>query len=157
MDIIKLNETYRPAVDKYIKDEWGGPKLVSLGNMYDSSTLPGFIVVEEEKILGVILYKIDGDECEVAVLYSLAQGRGIGTNLLNEAVKKAKGCGCKRLWLVTTNDNTQAIRFYQKYGFSLKAVHIGSFEVVRQLKKGEPETGIDGIPIEHEFEFELML
>lgn len=55
------------------------------------------------------------------------------------------------------NDNTHAIRFCQKYGFPLKAVHIGAIEEVRRLKSGVPKLGNDGIPIEHEFEFEILL
>ena len=60
--------------------------------------------------------------------------------------------------LITTNDNTSALRFYQKYGFSLKAVHIGAADEARRLlKPALPRTGEDRIPIHHEFEFEILL
>lgn len=40
----------------------------------------------------------------------------------------------------------------------LKAVHIGAVDEARSLLKPEiPATGEDGIPIRHEFEFELLL
>jgi len=104
-----------------------------------------------------VLYRLNNDECEVSVLFSLIQGIGVGTKLLDEVVDIAKRENVRRVWLFTTNDNTQAIRFYQKYGFPLKAVHIGAFEVTRKLKNELPALGNDNIPIEHEFEFEMLL
>lgn len=157
MDIISLENTDRKEVDRYIKDEWGGPTIVTLGNVYNSDCLPGFAALENGQIIGAILYRISGNECEISILYSLSENRGIGTSLINQVVKTAKACGCYRVWLVTTNDNTLAIRYYQKYGFDLKAVHINSFDIIRQYKKRLPEKGIDGIPLKHEFEFELLL
>jgi uncharacterized protein len=156
-EIVGLTSGNRDSVDQHIRDEWAGPAIVTLGHLYDSSKLPGFFAVRDSKVLGAVLYRLCGDECEVAVLYSLHEGQGIGTALMNRAVKEAKERGCRRVWLVTTNDNTRAIRFYQKYGFAIKAVHIGAFDITRTLKTGLPERGIDGIPIKHEFEFELLL
>ena len=157
MNIVSLKVANRAEVDRFIKDEWGGPMIVTHGNLYDSSVLPGYAALENEKVMGAALYRIIGDECEIAALYSLAQNRGVGTALINKVIEAARKQGCRRLWLVTTNDNTHAIRFYQRFGFHLKVVHIGSLEVTRQLKEGVPAKGIDGIPLEHEFEFELIL
>lgn len=157
MNIVSLTDQNRKEVDAYIREEWGGPMMVSLGNLYDTSALPGFVAMEEGEAMGAILYRIEDRSCEIAALYSLCENRGIGTALINQVVEAARQKHCQRVWLVTTNDNTHAIRFYQRFGFALKAVHIGSLEVVRRLKKGVPEKGIDGIPLEHEFEFELFL
>lgn len=157
MEIVSLESADRREVDRYIKEEWGGPRIVTLGNVYDSASLPGFAACENSHIIGAVLYRIAGGECEISILYSLSENHGIGTSLINQVVKTAKACGCHRIWLVTTNDNTHAIRYYQKYGFDLKAVHINSFDIIRQHKKGLPEKGIDGIPLKHEFEFELSL
>jgi hypothetical protein len=58
------------------------------------------------------------------------------------------------------NDNTHAIRFYQRRGFELKAVHINAFDITRKLKKMPLHgdiLGIDDIPIKHEFEFEIVV
>lgn len=157
MNIVSLSTANRAGVDRFIRDEWGGPMIVTLGNLFDSSVLPGYMTLENGQIIGAILYRLSGNECEVAALYALEQNHGVGTALLNIVIETAQGQNCRRVWLVTTNDNTHAIRFYQKYGFALKAVHIGSFAVIRQLKKGLPANGIDGSPLEHEFEFEILL
>lgn len=157
MNLICLDDKNRNSVDQYIRDEWGGPMIVTLGNIYDARTLPGYIAVENDHIVGAVLYRLAGRECEVAALYSLTENHGIGTALLKKVIVHAGECGCRRVWLVTTNDNTHAIRFYQKFGLSLKAVHINSFEIIRKLKPGLPDCGIDGIPLAHEFEFEYLM
>lgn len=157
MNIRKLASDYRDSVNAYVRYLWGGPLIVSLGHMYDSSRLPGFVAEAGGALLGAILYRMEEEECEVSALFSLVQGVGAGTKLLDAVVDAAKQKHARRVWLITTNDDTLAIRFYQKYGFSLKAVHIGAFEVTRKLKGELPDRGNDGIPIEHEFEFEIIL
>ena len=158
MNILSLDSAgYRGAVNAYIRYLWSGPMVVTLDNLYDTSGLPGFVAEDDGALLGAVLYRPHGDECEVSALFSLIQGVGAGTKLLNAVIDTARNSGLRRVWLVTTNDNTQAIRFYQKYGFKLKAVHIGAFEEVRRLKKPIPPLGDGDIPIEHEFEFEIFI
>lgn len=148
---------YREAVNAFIREEWGGPMIVTKGNLFDSSELPGFVYAEDGKLLGGILYHIDGENCEIAALFSLSEGRGVGGGLIRAVCGEAKKNGCRRVWLITTNDNTAAIRFYQRQGMTLRAVYINSMEMSRKLKPQIPLTGIDGIPILHEFEFEQFL
>ena len=158
MKIKSLETTeYRESVNSYICYLWGGPMVVTLGKLYDTSNLSGFVADGDGALLGAILYRIDKDECEISVLFSLVQNIGAGTKLLDAVIDTAKQSGVQRIWLITTNDDTQAIRFYQKYGFKLKTVHIGAIEVTRKLKNELPSLGNDNIPIEHEFEFEIFL
>ena len=157
MEIVRLSGEHRAKVDARIVDDWAGPMIVTLGNRYDSSALPGFVAVEGGEVLGAILYRIEGDACEIAVVFSLRENQGIGTSLIRKVIDTARESGCRRVWLVTTNDNVHALRFYQKFGFTLHAVHIGSMAITRQLKPGLPETGIDGIPLAHEMVFEMAL
>jgi len=72
-------------------------------------------------------------------------------------VDEARSRGCKRLWLITTNDNQKAVRFYRNRGFQLAAIHKNALDETRKLKPGLPETGIDGIPLKDEIELELLL
>lgn len=157
MNIIALNNENRIVVDQYIKEAWGGPMIVTLGNLYDSRKLSGYVIMDEDKVVGAVLYRFDNGECEIAVLYSLIENQGVGSALIKQVINTAVENGCKRVWLVTSNDNTHAIRFYQRFGFDLKQVHINSFDVIREFKPGLPERGIDNIPLAHEFEFELLL
>ena len=69
----------------------------------------------------------------------------------------AARAGCRRLWLITTNDNTPAINFYRHLGFSLVAIHEGAVNLSRRLKPEIPETGVGGVPIRDELEFEISM
>jgi GNAT superfamily N-acetyltransferase len=157
MEIFALDERYHEAVNGYARCLWGGPMCVALGVLYDTALLPGFVAVEEGALLGAALYREAAGEMEISALFSLVEGQGVGRKLLDAPPPKPAAGALKRLWLVTTNDNARAIRFYQRYGFRLRMVHIGAVNEARKLKPSIPETGIDGIPIEHEFEFEIAL
>ena len=87
----------------------------------------------------------------------MEEGRGIGTALVEKVICKAKSLGAKRLWLITTNDNIEALGFYQKRGFSLVGVHCNAIEYSRKLKPEIPKTGNHSIPIRDEIELEVLL
>jgi ribosomal protein S18 acetylase RimI-like enzyme len=108
-------------------------------------------------VAGLVTYHIAGNGCEIVTLDSLRPSLGIGTTLI-ESVKAAAGAaGCRRLWLITTNDNLHALGFYQKRGFRLAAVHPGAVNESRKLKPEIPLIGNDGIPIRDEIELEIVL
>jgi len=152
-----INEIYRAFVDKQIAESWAGPFMATRGVLHDTRRQAGFVARESGEILGYILYDSAGGDCEITVVESLRDGCGIGRALIDAVVKQAKRAGCGRVWLVTTNDNTHAIRFYQRIGFSLRAVHIDAIKKSRELKPQIPLRGSDGIEIAHEFEFELKV
>jgi hypothetical protein len=59
------------------------------------------------------------------------------------------------LWLVTTNDNLDALRFYQRRGFRITEVRLGAVDEARRtLKPGIPAIGASGIPIRDEIVLE---
>jgi ribosomal protein S18 acetylase RimI-like enzyme len=83
--------------------------------------------------------------------------RGIGTALIEAVKNAAREANCKRLWLITTNDNLNALRFYQKRGFVLVAIHRNALARSRQLKPEIPLVGAGGIPLRDEIELEMVL
>ncbi|MCL1843694.1 MAG: GNAT family N-acetyltransferase [Defluviitaleaceae bacterium] len=155
--IEKVTEKTRKFVDALIEKSWAGPFCISLGVLYDTREKDGFVAIDSNEVIGYVLYDIVGDSCEINVLESLQHGKGIGTALINTVKNVARKNDCNRLWLTTTNDNTHAIRFYQRHGFSLRAVHINAMEHSRKLKPQMPLIGFDDIPINHEFEFEMIM
>ena len=152
--IEEISNAYRAFVDTQITERWAGPYVVSKGIIHDTRTHLGFVAVEKDDVVGYVLYNIADKDCEITVLESLHNGCGIGSALINEVIQTAKESACQRIWLITTNDNIHAIRFYQKFGFELRSVYINTIEDARKLKSQIPLTGNDGIPIKHEFEFE---
>lgn len=157
MYLQEINNEYRDEVNRILAEEWNCPPSISRGKVIDTTILPGFLYIEDEVIKGVITYNIVNEECEVVTLNSFDENKGIGTALINAVRDNAIKNNCKRLWLITTNDDINAIRFYQKKGFELKAAHINAMEISRKLKPSIPLIGMDNIPIKHELEFEIGL
>jgi ribosomal protein S18 acetylase RimI-like enzyme len=131
--------------------------MVTRGVARDASSLPAFVAVQGGEIVGLATFHVEGDECEIVSLDSLREGRGIGSALVAAVRQDATRHGCRRLWLITTNDNLEAIRFYQRRGMRLVAVHPGAVDEARRLKPSIPLIGAHGIAIHDELEFELIL
>jgi len=144
-------------VARFLEEHWGSTKIVTRGRIHRADQLPGFIALQEDKPVGLLTYRIDSDECEIVTMNSLRDGMGIGSGLLNAVNHQAISAECRRLWLVTTNDNTAALRFYQNRGFELVAVYRNALEESRRLKPEIPSVGVDGIPLRDEIELELLL
>jgi GNAT superfamily N-acetyltransferase len=136
-----------------LTEAFGAPVVVSRGVLHDPLTLPGFIARVDGEPVGLVTYHVTGDECEIVSI----NGYGVGAALLAAAVDAIRRLGCRRAWLVTTNDNTRALRFYQRQGWDLVALHRDSVTAGRRLKPGIPALGLDGIPLRHELELELQL
>ena len=157
MSIVTINDHNRNMVADQVIRSWGSTIMVTKGKIHDIKELPGFLYMEGYDIKGIISYDICDNECEIVLLESFEENRGIGSTLLMLAIEAATGLGCSRIWLITTNDNTKAMRFYQKRWFDMKAIHHNSISKSRQLKPEIPLYGNDGIPILHEIEFEMIL
>ncbi|MGH6903060.1 MAG: GNAT family N-acetyltransferase [Geminicoccaceae bacterium] len=114
--------------------------------------MPGLVAQERGRRVGLLQYRLIADQLEVVVLIARRPRQGIGRRLLEAAEKVARGLACRRLWLITTNDNRPAIAFYQAVGWRQCAIHCGAITEARRLKPQIPRTGHAGIPIEDEFE-----
>ncbi len=86
--------------------------MVVHGVSYRPAELPGFCAMDGDTPVGVVTYNIEGPDCEIVSLDSLRRRRGIGRALLQAVETVAQERGSSRLWLVTTNDNLHALRFY---------------------------------------------
>jgi N-acetylglutamate synthase-like GNAT family acetyltransferase len=139
--------------------QWGGTDyVVSRARMIFPADLPGFCAASNgDTPLGLATFEIVDGECQLVTLHAVEQWMGIGTALVKAVDAAAREAGCRRLWLVTTNDNLDALRFYQRRGFELVAVHCDLRDTARRLKPSIPLTGNYGIPIRDELELERIL
>jgi ribosomal protein S18 acetylase RimI-like enzyme len=138
-------------------EAWQAVWVVSRGKMFDVPALPGFVALRGDERVGLLTYHIEGDQCEVVTLHSQVQDIGAGSALMAAAQVVARAAGCKRLWLITTNDNLHALRFYQRRGMHIAEVHVNALEESRRLKPEIPLVGMDGIPLRDEIELEIVL
>lgn len=157
MQIIPIEVAIRPMINKFIIEHWFSNVMVVRGNAVDMTNLDGFVVFEDDHIVGLITYKMENNECEIMSLDSLIENRGVGTALVNKVISIAKLAGCCRVRVMTTNDNIRSLSFYQKRGFDMAAFYKNSLDVARAIKPDIPLIGDDNIPIRHEIEFELRL
>ena len=152
-----IDDTLRLWVAQTTIEQWGADIVVAHGVVYCPHDLPGFVAVQGAERVGLLTYHIAGKACEIVTLDSFRENQGGGTALIEAAKQVARQAGCRRLWLITTNDNTHALRFYQKRGFALVAVHRNAVAEARKIKPEIPLIGNDGIPIRDEIELEMEL
>ncbi len=141
-------------VRQLMTERWGADFIVAHGRVYHCADLRGFAAASGKERAGLLTYVIEGTDCEIVSLDSLRPGIGIGSALVEAVKATAWKAGCRRLWLTTTNDNLNALRFYQKRGFRLVKIHRDAVECARRLKP-IPATSADGISIRDEIELEL--
>ncbi len=156
-DIRDLTDEDKSWVQRVLVQYWGSTVQITRGQQLQADELPGVVAVRDGSEVGLLTYNIEGDECEIITHNSMAGHGGIGSCLLDAVRDKARELGCKRLWLITTNDNTPAMRFYQRRGFDLVALYRNAVTESRKLKPEIPNAGFDGIAIRHELEMEYML
>ncbi len=152
-----LTSTDHDWVCRVIANEWFTEVVVVHGEVFHPADLPGFAVFVDEEPIGVLTYNLIGNECEIVTLNSWREGLGVGTSLIEATRQTAIRTGCKRLFLVTTNNNLIALRFYQKRGFIISAVRINAIAKSRILKPQIPLLDADSLPIRDEIELEILL
>lgn len=151
------DNTDKEWIASLLKEWWAGSVMVSRGKIHHLDKYPGFIAVVNGKRIGLATYHIEGVECEITSMNSLDEGKGVGTVLVDAVKKTAKAAGCRRLVLVTTNDNTKALHFWQKRGFLISSIRINALEETRHIKPGIPMVNDEGIPIRDEIEMDFGL
>ena len=148
-----LTPADEPEAERLLDAELGGRHQARLGEVHDVLALDGIVAEVDGQLAGVAVYRVDGDRAELAAITVAGPHRrgGAGEALLEEVCAAIKEGGARELWLVTTNDNLDALRFYQRRGFVLAELHAGGVDRARAtLKPSIPELGLHGIPMRDE-------
>jgi ribosomal protein S18 acetylase RimI-like enzyme len=146
-----LTDDDRSWLTSFMTDRWGVPVAAGGGRLHRLDDLPGFTAVSADgTVAGVVTYLIEADACEVVSIDSVVQGEGVGTALLEAACEAAAAAGCRSVRLITTNDNLDALRFYQRRGFALTELRPDAVNESRRLKPQIPLVGAYDIPIRDE-------
>lgn len=133
-------------------EEWGGETMVSRGRLHRLADLDALIAWDGAARVGAATYHLDGGGVELTSINATRPGAGVGSALLTAIEQAAREAGAGRLWLITTNDNLDALRFYQRRGYRLTALHPSAVDEARTLKPGIPPLGNHGIPLRDELE-----
>ncbi len=158
LGIRAIEDNDRWDIQEFLQEYWGSTQMVTRGRILEVQDLPGFIAPSPAGDLnGLITLDVSERGCEIVTMNSVHRGRGIGTNLMSCAEIFASQQGAKCLWLVTTNDNVDAMAFYMRRGFRMVAIHKDAVRRSRELKPSIPMIGHHGIAIHDEIEFEKIL
>ncbi|HEY7591256.1 MAG TPA: GNAT family N-acetyltransferase [Candidatus Limnocylindrales bacterium] len=150
MVIRDLRPADLPAAERFVAEGLGGRRQARRGELIDVLDRPGLLAVDGEAIIGILTYDPGPSECELVALVAEPRRRGAGSALVAELRARVPD---RPIWLVTTNDNVDALRFYQRRGFRLRALRPGAVDEARRtLKPAIPPTGDHGIPLRDEIE-----
>lgn len=157
LEILSVDSADRPWLAEQLFQAFGSSQIVSNGILRDADRLPGWVARMDGVRAGFLCYALENTDMELVTLLVRQRRRGIGKSLIEKAVEFARENDAHRLWLVATNDNKPAHAFYDSCGFELREIREGAIAEARSLKPEIPETGVEGIPIEDEWIFELVL
>ena len=157
MEYERISHLNRNRVDEFIKQHWHTTTMIIRGKEIDMTKTEGFYFREGEDIIGLITYMVYDNLLEIISLDSLHENQGIGSKLLGAVIHEAKERKLQKIVLITTNDNINAIKFYQKRGFDMVRLFHNALDISRKLKPEIPLIGENSIPLRHEIEFELYI
>ncbi len=157
MRVVHTNDINKQVLIDLFIDNWGVDEMVVSSGTYQLSDLPGFVAFDEAEIIGVITYIIRNDQIEIISLDSFRENVGIGSHLLKKLEKISDEKDIKNISVITTNDNLNALKFYQKRGYSIAKVIPNSVEKARKQKPSIPQFAENGIPIRDEIVLEKYL
>ena len=83
-----------------------------------------FVAKEADRIVGFVTLKVNNNNGNIGLIAigENAQGKGLGTQLINVCENYLNKCSVETLTVPTQLDNLQACKFYKKYGFEEDSV-----------------------------------
>ena len=157
MNIKEITDEYRGKIKSFFIEQWGSREMVISSGIYECDTLNGFFLEEHGQIIGLITYWVQANEVEIISLDSLKEGKGIGSKLLEKVEDFAKQSNFKVVSLLTTNDNLNALKFYQKRGYRITEIIQNAVNEARNLKPSIPLMGSEGIPLHDELKLTKII
>lgn len=157
MECIRINGLNRDLINAFIKQHWCTTTMIIRGKEIDMTKTEGFYFKEGEDIIALITYIVYDNVLEITSLDSLREKQGIGSKLIETVIHEARKRKLQKIVLITTNDNINAIRFYQKREFDMAHLYRNAMDISRKLKPEIPLIGENSIPLRHEIEFEFFI
>ena len=138
--------------DGLIGAAMGGRMQARRGELIDVLDLPGFVAERDGHYVGVLTYATRANDVEIAYVEATESHTGIGTALVSTFLDAVS---VRPVWVVTTNDNLDALGFYQRHGFAIRDIRVGAVKKSREtIKPSIGRIGEHGIEIRDEIELE---
>lgn len=124
--------------------------MISRGHLWNLDDLDVAIALDRDTPVGAVTWCYRPEETEMMSLDAIHPGQGIGSALLRHLEVELLNEDCSRLLVITSNDNLDALAFYQKRGFRITKVYPGAVDAARRLKPSIPAVAENGIHIRDE-------
>lgn len=158
IEIWRADQASAEDLRRFLVDAWHAETVVAHGETMAPAEMRGFVAVGGGRIVGHASYRTAGESCELVSIAAEPRLGGVGSRLLDAVLEAARTAGCGTVWLTTTNDNLDALRFYQRRGFRLARLRPSAMDEARAALKPElPLIGSYGIPMRDELDLEREL
>ena len=149
--------TDRPFLDELLRLRWSGGALMLRGKIVHPKDGEALAAYHDGRLAGVATWRLEGPVIYLATLNNITEQRGVGVALLDAVIELGRDKGSALLRVLITNDNLNALGFYQRRGFRIVAVYPGAIDTIRTLIPSIPTMGANRIPIRDEIELEIAL
>ncbi|MCZ8185269.1 MAG: GNAT family N-acetyltransferase [Beijerinckiaceae bacterium] len=140
-----------------LRRRWG-ETLMMFGRSWKLGEYEGYVARDEKgAIVGLVTTALQRSTQLALTIDSFVEHKGIGRLLLDFVIEQGRNQGARSLRVLTTNDNTPALRYFQKRGFRIVAFYPGAIAIYRPVFMTLPEIGVDGIPVRDAIELEIDL
>jgi RimJ/RimL family protein N-acetyltransferase len=139
--------------------EWGDDAIIigCKANRTDEMSLIA-ATRADGALLGVGYYNTLPQVAQIgAIIVTGPEGAGVGSALFDAIVTQARQLNARKLRAVVTNDNFEAMRFYQRKGMRFVSLFPGIGEAFRAYRPGLRPMGRHGIPCRDIMELEMDL
>lgn len=152
-----VTDSDRPLLRWLVAELWGSEVVAVHGSRLRPAELHGYLAEHAGRVVGLVTFQVADGELEIVTLNAIDRRIGVGTMLIEATADQAHRAGCRLVRLTTTNDNLDALRFYQRRGFRLAELRPGAVDRARMEKPQIPRTGDYGIPLRDEIDLILPI
>jgi ribosomal protein S18 acetylase RimI-like enzyme len=118
----------RPALMQLFQRDFGRSKIVAFGSLLALDDDPALVAVMKDELAGALAYRLRGDALHIVALATdpTWQRSGVGGHLVAESELLARRLHLTHVLFCTTNDNLPSLYFYQRRGYRITEVVVGS-------------------------------
>jgi ribosomal protein S18 acetylase RimI-like enzyme len=149
--------TDRAFLEELLRLRWSGGALILRGKIVHPKDVEAIAAYHDGRLAGVATWLLEGPVIYLATLNNISDQRGVGMALLDAMMELGREKGSALLRVIVTNDNLNALGFYQRRGFRIIAVAPGAIDMIRTLMPNIPTMGANRIPVRDEIELEIAL
>lgn len=157
MKYVNVKQLDKDKLNLFFQKHWGSSLMVISSGVFNCEDLPGYACISEDQIIGLVTYVDKNEEREIISLDSIIENKGIGSNLMELVESEARQHNIPKIKLITSNDNINALKFYQKRGYRMVQIFPNAIDKAREIKTQIPLIGFHGIPLKDEILLEKVL